>query len=213
MCRQHPCLGSVWLVTYQHGKRSSTNYNKSYHKEQQTYLTPHAWGCLRNSVSAAYAISATLVLQKQYRLGSCYKKHGGTQKSSLPKHCGLVSSKPVLSHPIFGSSCFLSSLVTIHVEPRYVVQLKRPTLTGDATKVQALNLLWPSFKRIQILSNVLAVWGTQPLRLAFGIGGLKVRICVLKALCQKQMIQHQNFSHVTFEACLLTFTIAFSALY
>lgn len=141
------------------------------------------------------------------------KKNGGTQKSSLPKHCGLVSSKPVLSHPIFGSSCFLSSLVTIHVEPRYVVQLKRPTLTGDATKVQALNLLWPSFKRIQILSNVLAVWGTQPLRLAFGIGGLKVRICVLKALCQKQMIQHQNFSHVTFEACLLTFTIAFSALY
>lgn len=69
------------------------------------------------------------------------KKNGGTQKSSLPKHCGLVSSKPVLSHPIFGSSCFLSSLVTIHVEPRYVVQLKRPTLTGDATKVQALNLL------------------------------------------------------------------------
>lgn len=96
-----------------------------------------------------------------------------------------------------------------HVEPRCVVQLKRPTLTGDATKVQALNLLSPFFKRIQMLNNVLAVWGKQPLHLAFGIGGLKDRICVLKALCQKQMLQQQNFSHVTFEACLLTFPLPF----
>lgn len=46
MCRQHPCLGSVWLVTYQHGKRSSTNYNKSYHKEQHL-ADLHNPSCLR----------------------------------------------------------------------------------------------------------------------------------------------------------------------
>lgn len=64
-----------------------------------------------------------------------------------------------------------------------------------------------------MLTNVLAVWGKQPLHLAFGMGGLKGRVCILKALCRKQTLRQQNFSHITFEACLLTFTIAFSALY